>query len=356
MIILYVSNDLSAIGGIEKYNADFISSLRDLGEEVHVVERKSGGWIQKINFLCKLILAYIQVRPDVVHCSHLNFSILCLIMKYLLGINFSVALYGIEIPDLNGIIKRKVAKHAVCLVTISEFSRELILKSAPEVSDKIFMMPSSVNGSTFYPKPKNKTLMKKYALQGKPVILSLARLSTGEYKGQDRVLKALPKILKSVPDAIYLIAGGGSDNRIHEFLISNPELAKSVIFTGAVSADSRVDHYNLADVYILPSKFEGFGIVFIEALACGLPVIASDAFGCRAGLLNGELGLLVNPDDIDMIADAVVSVLDGSAPEQIYDKDRLRGKTLEVYGLGQWRERVSKFVENTSESLGFSDD
>jgi glycosyltransferase involved in cell wall biosynthesis len=134
---------------------------------------------------------------------------------------------------------------------------------------------------------------------------------------------------------------------VQAILGKHPELASSVIFTGPASNEDRVDFYNLGDVYVLPSKFEGFGIVFIESLACGVPVIASDAYGCREGLLNGELGLLVPPDDLKAIADAVVSILVKKAPNALFDREFLRRKTLEIYGIDTWNKRVKTLVEST---------
>ena len=206
------------------------------------------------------------------------------------------------------------------------------------------MHPSAVDGYIFHIKKKNEALVEKFGLAGRPVILSIARLSTPEHKGQDRVLKALPRVLEKVPNAIYLIVGSGNDERVDEVLGEHPELRKSVILAGPAPDNERVDYYNLGDVYVLPSKFEGFGIVFIESLACGVPVVASDAYGCREGLLGGDLGLLVPPDDLEAIADAIVEILGKNAPRTLYDREYLRERTLGVYGIDAWNERVKALV------------
>ena len=84
---------------------------------------------------------------------------------------------------------------------------------------------------------------------------------------------------------------------------------------------------------------------FIESLACGVPVVASDGYGCPAGLLNGELGLLVPPDDVNEIANAIVSILKKTAPRRLFDREALRRKTLEIYGMDKWKERVDLLVK-----------
>ena len=210
------------------------------------------------------------------------------------------------------------------------------------------MLPSSVDGSVFRIRDKNEALEEKYGIRSRPVILSLARLSAHEHKGQDRVLKAFVHVLERLPDAVCLVVGGGQDHRIDEVLSEHPQIRKNVIFTGTIANEERLDYYNLADVYVLPSKYEGFGIVFIEALACGIPVVASDGYGCREGLLDGQLGVLVDPDDPESIAKALLDILDRPEGNKLFDREQLRQKTLDIYGLDNWDARVRHLVNRES--------
>lgn len=345
MKILFIAGDVELIGGIEKYNTDFLASLRKTGAQVLLVTRNRGGLWAKISFVFRVLEAYVLQRPDIVSCGHLNFSPLCLVFKYLFKTRYTLTLYGIEIPAIRGWVRKKAATGAVFLITISDYAQSLILRQLPDAKDRIFMLPSAVDGDVFRIKSKNRQLQALHGLVGRPVILSLARLSTPEQKGQDRVLMSMPLVLKHVPNAVYLVVGGGTDERVDAVIRNHPELRPSVVFTGAVANDQRVDYYNLADVYVLPSKFEGFGIVFIESLACGVTVVASDGYGCRAGLLDGELGLLVPPDDLPAIAQAIVAILNKTAPPQLFDRESLRRKTLAVYGMEKWSERVGILVK-----------
>lgn len=344
MKFLFVAGDINRIGGIEKYNRDFYSALKKTGGSTVLVERREGGFLAKLSFVFRVIWQFFRFRPDIVFCGHLNLSPVCLVLKLIFGTPYTLALYGIEIIEIHGWIKRRAVIESERIITISEYSRELILKQYPELKEQIFMLLSAVDGSIFDIKKKNQSLLEKFGIDGRPIILSLARLSTPEHKGQDRVLASLPYILEKIPNAIYLIVGGGADQRVDAILNKHPDLVNNVIFAGPASNEERVDYYNLGDVYALPSKFEGFGIVFIESLACGVPVVASDAYGCREGLLNGELGLLVPPDDLKAIANAIVSVLDGKAPYTLYDKEYLRKKTLDIYGIDTWNKGVKDLV------------
>lgn len=350
MNILFIAGDVSLIGGIEKYNHDFLISLRKAGARVTLVARNKGGFWAKLSFVFRVIIALPRVRPNFICCAHLNFAPLCLMIKRRLNIPYTLALYGIEIPYIKSRKKIKAVSNAFLLITISEYAKNLILDQLPNSAERIFMLPSAVDGSIFKIKDRSRDLLIKYGLEGRPLILSLARLSTKEHKGQDRVIQALPLVLMEVPDAVYLIVGGGVDERVSNLMHQYPELNDNIVFTGPIANDQRVDYYNLPDLYILPSKFEGFGIVFIESLACGVPVISSDGYGCRDGLLNEELGLVVPPDDITAIAKAIVSILRRTAPSRLFERETLRQKTLEVYGVDRWNERVRDLLEILGDS------
>ena len=346
MKFLFIAGDINRIGGIEKYNGDFYSALKKTGASIVLVERRRGGVLAKLFFVLNVIWQFVKVRPDIILCGHLNFSPVCLILKQIFSTPYTLALYGIEIIETHNWLKRRAVISASKIITISEYARGLILKQYPKLGEGIYMLPSTVDGSIFQIKNKNQSLLDKFEINGRPIILSLARLSTSEHKGQDRVLASLPYVLEKIPNAVFLVVGGGVDKRVQAVLIKHPELAGSVVFTGPASNEERVDFYNLGDVYALPTKFEGFSIVFIESLACGVPVIASDAYGCREGLLNGELGLLVPPDDLKAIADAIVKILSRKAQNTLFDRELLRRRTLEIYGIDTWNTRVKTLVES----------
>lgn len=346
MKLLFIAGDINRIGGIEKYNRDFYSALKAMGENTILVERREGGILAKLSFVARVVWQCLKNRPDIIFCGHLNFSPICLFLKKVFGMPYTLALYGIEIIETHNWLLRRAVIGAARVITISGYARGLILRQYPELNENIFMLPSAVDGSIFQIKNKNQTLLDRFEINSRPIILSLARLSTPEHKGQDRVLASLPYVLEKIPNAVYLIVGGGRDERVEAFLKMHPELKSSVIFVGPASNGERVDYYNLGDVYVLPTKFEGFGIVFIESLACGVPVVASDGYGCREGLLNGELGLVVPPDDLKAIADAIVKILDRKAPSPLFDREFLRRRTLETYGIDTWNKRVKTLVES----------
>ena len=341
--VLYVCGDTSQMGGIEKYNRDFIRAILELGYFCDVIQRKPGGFLEKILFGLAIARYVIHRIPKHVICGHLHFAPLINGLSRVRHFDFSVNIYGIEAIEIT--CRRQIAalKAANRIIVISAYTKGLLLNQFPELSEKIFMLKSSVDENQFWPIANKEQIKEKYDLKDAKVILSVARLSSGEEKGQDRVLQAFRKILKKIPEVVYVIAGPGSDWRIDE-LLEDPALAERVRKLGPISEKDKNELYNLCDVFVLPSKNEGFGIVFIEALATGTRVIASDGFGCREGLLDGKLGRLVDPDDSESIAEAILDILMLSSKDEWSIRSDLRDESLKIYGYEAWKRCVNEFA------------
>jgi glycosyltransferase involved in cell wall biosynthesis len=116
-------------------------------------------------------------------------------------------------------------------------------------------------------------------------------------------------LIERVPNLVYLIMGEGSDRARIEQRVAHAGLGAHVVLTGFVPEAEKAEHFRLADAYVMPSRGEGFGIVILEALACGVPVVGSRLDGTREALRDGMLGELVDPDDAPGIRDAVLRAL-----------------------------------------------
>src|SRR5262249_54390522 len=168
--------------------------------------------------------------------------------------------------------------------------------------------------SQYRPGPKPGYLLERHATGGKKVLMTVSRLASSEqYKGHDRVICALPKVLSQRPDSIYLIVGDGDDRLRLQSLAVKCGVAENVQFTGFVPAEELPDYFRLADVFVMPSAGEGFGIVFLQAMATGVRVIAGNRDGSRDPLCDGTLGTLVDPENCEEMASAIVSALDDPA-------------------------------------------
>ena len=345
MKILFLTSNLSKIGGIQKYIRNLLRALQENKENILVIELEGSNIKGKLSFLSRAIRQLFKFKPDIVFCSHINFSPLSYFFKKIFDKNYIILTYGIDVWDLKGNLKFKALKEAKIIVTISNFTKDKIIQKFPELQDKIFMLPNSIDGGEFKPKKKSLNLLQKYNLTDEKVILTITRLLKSEgYKGYDKVIGALSKIIKEIPKLKYLLVGAGDDVPRIKKLINGLNLNNYVIMPGFIPNDELVDYYNLADVFVMPSKKEGFGFVFIEALACGKPVIAGSRDGSVDALLDGELGILVNPDNINEIAEATIKVLKKQAPSHLLDSEYLRKRVLEVYGFDKFKERVKNLL------------
>jgi len=336
MNILFVTGNLSAIGGIQEYNRNFLRALEELSIPNKVISIKFGGYIGRIVFLFGFLWRIIFSRPKFIIFSHINFYPLG-VPAHLLGIRYAVITYGIDVWDLNN-KKRKFLSKAARIVTISRFTEEKMVQQDVDPA-KLFILPPSINGDKFYPKEKRKDLVERYGLEGKKVVLTVARLSKNEgYKGYDVVIESLPEIIKKVPNVKYLLVGEGDDLWRLEKLVRERELEDVVVFCGHVG-DDLVDYYNLCDAFVMPSKKEGFGIVFLEALACGKPVVAGDQDASREAIQE-KLGFLVNSDNAKEVGGAIISTLKNVASKNVFNGEMLRAKTLEIFGFPVFVNRI----------------
>ena len=161
------------------------------------------------------------------------------------------------------------------------------------------------------------------------------------YKGYDKVIQALSILVKEDPSLRYLLVGkyGALEKKRLDALIEKHELSHVVHFAGFVPDSELAAHFNLADIFIMPSEKEGFGIVFIEAMFYGKPVIAGNKDGSVDALCNGELGLLVDPRSVKEIATAIKKMLVDTAkflPDE---------KKLEMhFGYTGYKRRLMKYL------------
>lgn len=150
-----------------------------------------------------------------------------------------------------------------------------------------------------------------------------------KYKGYDQMLHALVKVRLCVPDVHFILAGKGDDIPRIKALVAKLNLQDCVTIAGFVPDEELCAHYNLCDVFALPSKGEGFGIVYLEALACGKPVLAGNQDGSIDPLAEGKLGCLVDPDNVEEIAYNLIKILQGDCSNPvIYQPKYLQQKLL----------------------------
>jgi glycosyltransferase involved in cell wall biosynthesis len=207
--------------------------------------------------------------------------------------------------------------------------------------DRIVILADTVDGEVFRILPERDGGRPP----GPPRLLTVGRLASSErYKGVERVLNVLPQVRQRRPGTTYIVAGDGDDRPRLQRLAREMGIADGVRFAGLVPDADLPRLYGDADVFVMPSTKEGFGIVFLEALACGTPVIAGNRDGSVDAVLDGRLGRAVDPYDPEALERAIETELDAAAAAHPGDARRRREAMLDVYGYDRFRANLRKVL------------
>ncbi len=256
-------------------------------------------------------------RADVVLMSHVNLLLVGIFIKMVNPrVKLVMITHGIEVWRPVAAWKKWLLGKIDLFIPVSQFTKDKMktLYGLPET--KFSVMNNCLDPFLEQPLLKGKVgfLLERYGLNSQSqVMLTVSRMvDTEQYKGYDRVLEALPALIPQYPQLRYLLVGkydSVEKNRL-DAIIRKLGLEDKVIFTGFVPEGEMALHFKLADLFIMPSEKEGFGIVFIEAMYYGLPVIAGNKDGSVDALCNGELGTIINPDKLPEIEAAIKKILD----------------------------------------------
>lgn len=239
------------------------------------------------------------------------------------GVPFAVMIAGNEILHRRFQTRywmgwmRRVFSGSSANLCISEAVAEKfrsVLGGGEDLGKKIRLIRLGVDPERFVKVATGSSMRARFGLEGKRILLTLARLV--ERKGQDKVIEALPLIKREIPDVRYVICGKGNDEARLRRIVEEKGVAGEVVFAGFVPNEERGAFYDACDVYVMPSReipekgdIEGFGITYLEANAFGKPVIGGKSGGVSEAVIDGVTGLLVDPGDVEAIAVACVRLL-----------------------------------------------
>ncbi|MEL6813850.1 MAG: glycosyltransferase [Cyanobacteria bacterium J06598_3] len=281
---------------------------------------------ERIRLTLSLATYLVRHRPDHVFCGHINLAVMVSQLCRILNIPYTVLTYGKEVWYQLPEREQQALAKADRIWTISRYSRDLAHAANQVPTAKFDMLPCVVDGTVFTPGDAPADLIKRYQLQGARVLTTVARLWAGDiYKGVDVTIRALPKIASVFPTVKYVVIGRGDDQPRLAKLAEDLGVTDQVIFAGFVPDEELIDHYRLSDVYVMPSK-EGFGIVYLEAMACGIPVIAGDDDGSADPVQDGRVGWQVPHRDAEAVAAACIEALSGQ--DRRCNGDWLRQESL----------------------------
>jgi phosphatidylinositol alpha-1,6-mannosyltransferase len=380
LLWLQSSSVFEGFGGIEYYLDDLITSACEIwgadSQEAMVPQRgkmadlprpyaitavpfSASPWMAKLQnrfsipFLTAAIRRVRESQPDYIVCGHVALGPLTALVSYWTGVPYLSCVYGIEAwgnlqPQDEWALRRSSG-----ILSISHWTKKILTERGFDPALIEIIHPRLDH------RLENRPLPVRAAASSPLQLLTVSRLDANEqYKGHDHVLHALSLLRARAPELkfAYTIQGDGNDRARLENLVVGWHLQDSVQFIGRVADRLELDaRYAAADVFVMPSRFgkwdrrwrgEGFGIVYLEAAAFGVPSLAYDCGGVTDILRNGEDGVLVAPDDISALADALESL--ARNPERRQELGLAAHATLQQRFT---REAVSREIVNAFEAI-----
>ncbi|MEV5876559.1 glycosyltransferase family 4 protein [Streptomyces sp. NPDC052101] len=219
-----------------------------------------------------------------------------------------------QLPAARQLLHR-IGESTDTITYLGEYTRSRIATAlAPAAADRMVQLPPGVDEKTFHPGSGGDEVRARLGLTDRPVVVCVSRLVPR--KGQDTLIQAMPRILAAEPDTVLLVVGGGPYEQDLRRLARETGVESSVRFTGAVPWSELPAHYGAGDVFAMPCRtrrggldVEGLGIVYLEASATGLPVVAGDSGGAPDAVLDGETGWVVRGGEPTEAADRIVALL-----------------------------------------------
>lgn len=344
-------------GGIAQYNRDFLAALNacplvesvrawprnidgpigDAIPEAVIYERRFAGG--KARYAANALASILSLPScDLVICAHLHLLPLAWLAAKRRGAMLALIIYGVEAwrptqDRITDFLTSRIDR----LISISRIT-EARFRDWSQTRAACALLSPGVDFARFSPAPAPETLATRYGVRGRPVMMTMGRLAAGErYKGVDELIELTPRLLNRIPELRYIVVGDGDDRARLEQKARALGVADNVIFAGHISEAEKADHFRLADLFVLPSRGEGFGIVLIEALASGAKAIGGECDGTREALLDGRLGALVDPASPEALYEAIVAALAAPSP-------RRRPPAMDVYSQDAFKARVADWL------------
>ena len=302
VILALVSDAFGGRGGIAQYNRDFLSGLA-LSPAISSIEilprqavvsftlpakvHQADPGQNRIAYIVRAIRMGLERKPDAIFCGHINLAPLAAVVARLCRARLIVQTHGIEAWGAPNPIYRRAVEASDKVLCVSRYTRARLLSWAAIAPERVLVQPNTV-GDVFTPGGAS-VLRSQWKLDGKRVLLTVARIDASErYKGHERVICALPALPR---DVVYVVVGEGTDLERIKDVAYRVGVGERVHFKHAVDRETLIAAYRMADLYVMPSTGEGFGIAFLEAMACGTPALGLAVAGAKDALDHGVLGI-----------------------------------------------------------------
>jgi len=295
------------------------------------------------------------LKSDTIILSHVNLLPIAYFVKLFSSkTKFIMLAHGIEVWRNIRPWKRYFLQKHIEIWAVSEYTSQVLKEKHQINEDQIKILNNCLDPYLLLPKnfTRPQYLLDRYQLkENQPIMITISRLSSFElYKGYDMVINAMPQLLKKNPHLVYIL-GGKADLKEQKRLadlIESKQLQQNILLADYIPDKELMDYFLLADLFVMPSKKEGFGIVFIEASSCGCPVIAGNQDGSTDALLRGELGVLINPESPSELINAIEQTLTKGKSEEL--SLALQEKCLLHFSYKHYKQRVIGLLNSSQQA------
>ena len=322
--VLYLVPDLLGLpSGIARYSWLVCRALTEAGVTLNVLAllddpaqalsmlRHQGCGGSRQAFVWQALRCALRQRPLLIMVGHPHFAALGWLLGRLARARVITWIYGIDAWTPLSAARRWGLRRSERIIAISQYTARRALDVNKLPAEKIRILQGCLDSQVIEQLPYARTT------GAPPNLLTVARLSLAEqYKGHDRVIRALPAVLAQCPHVIYHIVGDGDWWPVLKQLAQQTGVSHAVHFHGRVSNEELKRRYADASIFVMPSTQEGFGFVFVEAMAYGVPAIGGNVDATPEIILNGQTGYCVDPASTEEIAAAVLRLLRDEALRQ----------------------------------------
>lgn len=349
-VLALVTDAFGGRGGIAQYNRDLLCALAETGAMSSILVlprnapdaagitipskslRQAPARPGRVAYSVSALVTALFRPVDIVFCGHLFMAPLAASIARLKGAKLIIQTHGVEAWPHPSSLQKKALKTADLVLCVSQYTRRAVVEFNAIARERVLVVPDTVR-EAFAPGDGSR-LRAALGIESKRVLLTVARMDSRQrHKGQDRVIAAIPDLVAKGHDVCYAIVGEGADRARLQALAREAGVGDRVLFLGAIGLQELVEAYRMADLFVMPSTGEGFGIAFLEAMACGTPALGLDVAGAKDALADGELGMCVAEAELSNAIDRALK-----APRP--DPYELAGKVHARFGRELFAARV----------------
>ena len=333
-VLLFLTSLHPTQGGIASANRNVVRALFEMGPEVATgvlayhgaTPELPADYLNKRQFSfavgcesskLRLVSQYIRLslswRPALIFVDHLHLAVIPYLFRWIVRVPFVVTCHGIEFDHAVTKLRRVAFLRARSRLTNSNFTADRLRRMFPGVQIDACELALDDLGIPEDAAENVDSLIDAFGLSqplGQRFVLIVSRLASKErYKGHDQLIAIMPSIIDKIPDAQLVIVGAGDDAERLQALARESGAGKAVLFTGFAPPELLAALYARCRLFAMPSRGEGFGLVYLEAMRFAKPCVASTVDAGREVVADGETGLLVDPDNLEELRAAVERLL-----------------------------------------------